>query len=458
MTVIPHSAEPGPLLAGERPTSVRWHIVGLLMAYSFLTWFNRSSMAVAGTERIMEQYGISEVQMGVVYSALLLAYALCMTPGGWLIDRKGPWAALVIMGFGSAFFVALTGVVGWIAFSASLVWVGLLIVRALLGIFSAPVYPASARAVANWLPLPRRSWANGLVSGACPIGIASTYFVFGSLMDWFNWPTAFLIAGAATGAAALAWFLYATDFPWQHSGTNAAERRLIADDSVTPLPATKEHRRGAWLILFRNRSLMFLTLSYAAVGYFEYLFNFWSQYYFKDVMELGKEQSRLYSTLSGLAMAVGMFLGGWLSDRLLQPLGHRWGRAAVPMGGLLASAILVGLGISFRQPAVVVTCLVLAQAAVGMVEGPCWSTAIELGGPRGGTAAGIFNTSGNLGGLIAPVLTPWIGDRLGWSWAIGVSGVVCLIGTVLWLGVDPAERVQEFPEPSEVPGGTIDVG
>jgi MFS family permease len=438
-------AEFGMCLATDRPTLVRWQIVGLLMAYSFMSWFNRSCMAVAGTERIMEQYGISEVKMGFVYSALLFAYAVFMTPGGWLIDRKGPRAALVLMGFGSAFFVALTGVVGWVAFSASLVWVGLLVVRALMGVFTAPIYPASARAVAHWLPLPRRSWANGLINGAAPVGIACTYFAFGTLIDWFDWPMAFLIAGAITAAFALAWLLYATDYPWQHPSANAAERRQIADDPTTAaeLPATKEWRPREWLVLFRNRSLMFLTVSYAAVGYFEYLFIFWSQYYFKNVLDLGKEQSRLFSTVSALAMAAGMFLGGWLSDRLLRHLGYRWGRAAVPIGGMLTSAVLLGLGIVLQQPAAIVTCLVLAQAAVGAVEGPCWSTAIELGGRHGGTAAGIFNTSGNLGGLIAPVLTPWISGLFGWGWGIGLGGLACLFGVVLWLGVDPAERVPD---------------
>ena len=36
-------------------SAVRWRIVGLMMAASFVSWFNRVSMSVAGTERIMEE-------------------------------------------------------------------------------------------------------------------------------------------------------------------------------------------------------------------------------------------------------------------------------------------------------------------------------------------------------------------------------------------------------------------
>ena len=144
----------------------RWGIVALLMAYSFMSWFNRVSMSVAGTERIMERYGITPTYMGFVYSALLLAYAVYMTPGGYLADRCGAWVALVLMGFGSALFVALTGVVGLVFVSAGALWLALMVVRSLMGVCTAPIYPASARLIAHWLPPRQWAFANGLVSGA----------------------------------------------------------------------------------------------------------------------------------------------------------------------------------------------------------------------------------------------------------------------------------------------------
>src|SRR4051794_33300456 len=90
----------------------RWAIVALLMAIVFISHFNRVSISAAGDARIMAQYKIPPTRMGMVYSAFLLTYTLCMIPGGWFIDRFGPRAALMAVGFGSATFVALTGVVG----------------------------------------------------------------------------------------------------------------------------------------------------------------------------------------------------------------------------------------------------------------------------------------------------------------------------------------------------------
>jgi nitrate/nitrite transporter NarK len=52
--------------------------------------------------------------------------------------------------------------------------------------------------------------------------------------------------------------------------------------------------------------------------------------------------------------------------------------------------------------------LALALASVGAAEAPTWTTAVEVGGPDGGTATAIVNTGGNLGGFIAPFLTPLV--------------------------------------------------
>src|SRR5262249_9864799 len=147
--------------------------------------------------------------------------------------------------------------------------------------------------------------------------------------------------------------------------------------------------QSAWGVLVRNRSLMLLTLSYAAVGYFEYLFFFWMHYYFDDVLRVGKAESRLYSTVLYVAMAAGMFGGGWRSDLLQHAWGRRAGRAAVAAGGMVIGAGFLVVGLLATEPGWIVVWFAVALAAVGATEGPMWATALELGGRQGATAAGI---------------------------------------------------------------------
>ena len=79
--------------------------------------------------------------------------------------------------------------------------------------------------------------------------------------------------------------------------------------------------------------------------------------------------------------------------------------------------------------------------ALGTSEGSFWTAATELGGPRGGTAAGILNTGGNLGGMLAPVLTPMIAAHFGWAGGLYFGSLMVLIGMLTWLLVDPGKKI-----------------
>jgi MFS family permease len=188
-------------------------IVFLLMATVFTSHFNRVSIATAGDTRIMKQYDVSPTRMGLVYSAFLLAYTLSMIPGGLFIDRFGARTALTALGFGSALFVALTGAVGLMARSGGPWFVGLLIVRGLLGVVSAPLHPACARMVGNLFPPGLRSRVNGLVTGSALAGIALTPIGFGTLIGLVDWSVAFLVTAGVTTGLAFVWFSFATDSP-----------------------------------------------------------------------------------------------------------------------------------------------------------------------------------------------------------------------------------------------------
>lgn len=423
-------------------TGVRWRILALLMGLCLISHVNRVSMSVAGTDRIMDRFGIEPTAMGAVYSAFLLVYSLCMIPGGLFIDRFGPRRALLVVGFGSALLGALTGVTGWLFRSGAQLLLALILVRGTMGLLSAPLHPAAARAVGNWFPFAQRSLANGVVTCAAIVGVAISYPGFGRLIEWFDWPVAFLVCAGLTSLLALCWSAQATDCPAQHPAVNSQERGLIGEEDKAASAGAGGSSDG-WIGLLCNRSLILITLSYAAVGYFQYLFVYWMQYYFDKVLHLGGTASKFYAGILQLALAAGMPLGGWLSGRLAINLGVRRGRALVSGGGMAASALLLGLGVLAREPVWIVAWFALAHAALGASEGPFWATAVDIGRSRGGTAAAICNTGGNLGGLLAPVVTPWISGLFGWPLGIGLGGVICFLGALCWCGIDPTPRTSE---------------
>ena len=380
------------------------------MAFCFISHLNRISMSVAADERIMKQYGIAPEKMGMVYSAFLLVYTVFMIPGGFFIDRFGPRSALAVVGFGSAAFCMLTGVVGWM--EAGVVWIALLLVRAAMGLVTVPLHPAAATAVGLWMPETSRRSINGLITGAALLGITCTYVVFAFLIGKFTWPRAFLITGALTAVIGVLWLA-------------VAPRRGETEDA---------QQFTGWRALLTNRRVLLLTLSYAAVGYFQYLFFYWMHYYFDEILHFGKVASRYYASIPPLTMAFAMPVGGWLADK------YQSRRSLVSLWGMAAGGVFLIVSLFAKTPFWVLLFLSLGLGCVGLAEGAFWSSIVEAGGRLGGTAAAIMNTGGNGGGMLAPVVTPYVSKWLGWEYGIGLGGVICLAGAMCWIGIRSNER------------------
>jgi ACS family glucarate transporter-like MFS transporter len=437
----------------QHPTgdsAVRWKIVAILMAFSFMNYVNRVTLPVAG-DAIRETYGISETVFGTVISVLLWAYTICMLPGGWFSDRFGGRFALAAMGLATAIFCAATGVLGLlVAASQTVLMLTLLwLVRAGMGVFTAPLYPAAGRVVSRWIPFPQRARANALVTGVAMVGIALSYPACGALMDAVGWPMAFIILGIVTAALAILWTLYARDEPRQHASVTATELALIEADAYHGTDAVPAEDRGASWGVVRNRSLWFLTVSYAAVGYVEYLVFYWSGYYFEHVLQFGEQAGRIAAMIPPLCMGLCMPLGGWLCDRLLPIVGYRRCRAVVAMAGMLGSSAALMLATFIESDVAIVSCFAISLAFMGLTEAPAWATAIDLGGRQAATSAAIANTGGNAGGSLSPIVTPWISGLLisyganlqeGWAWGVRLAGIICLAGALLWCWIDASER------------------
>ena len=175
----------------EGKAAARWTVVGLLFAISVVTYVDRVNISVTARQ-MMPAYGLTDQDMGYVFSAFVLGYALCQIPGGWLGDRWG--ARLVLTGalLWWSLFTALT------ATAAILPLVGLLgtvgsfaVVRFLLGVGEAVALPNFNRAVADWIPPSRRGLGIGIAIGGIGVGAAVTPPLASWMMVNFGWQTVF---------------------------------------------------------------------------------------------------------------------------------------------------------------------------------------------------------------------------------------------------------------------------
>lgn len=433
----------------------RWLVIFLLMGFAALGHFNRIGIGVAGAEVFIRPTGaetppattlttetsraasqgfyqvFSETKMGFIYTAFLVVYTCAMLPGGWLIDRIGSARALTLLGLAMGTFVVLTGVFGWVMSTPNQLWTGLLVIRGLAGMCSAPLHPSASHAIADVTAPVGRSTGNGLVTTGAVLGIACTYPLFGWMIDKFSWQWAFVISGVVLISYALIWKrLTAARLP----GPTAVRAHASGDtssDTESPWPLLQH--AGLWLV----------SLSYFAYSYYQYLMFYWMSYYFEKVLHVPAADSRQYSFFITLSQGFGMFIGGVGNDLICRSMGLARGRRLFMVGGMGLCALLTLVAVNQVKSIHVALFMALAMGAEGMCESIYWTTATEIGGKSRGFAGAFLNTIGNVGGFLSPVLTPIIAQSLGWDVAIGIACGICGIGGVMWFWIDTIKAKPE---------------
>jgi MFS family permease len=390
-------------------------VIALLFAFSLISYFDRTIISIAGPQ-LMRDFGVSPTQMGAVYSAFILGYALLMIPGGHLSDRLGPRLTLALMGVFSAAFTGLIIFAGKPGLGAYLGIVpALFAIRLGLGAVTAPLYPACAKMTANWIPVAYHARVQGFIIAGSSAGAAISPLLFTWMVLHFRWPISFIAAACVTAALGIFWLCYIRDYP----------------PSVSRPPQSKtEPKHTPWTKVFADRNLMLLTFAYGTLGYFQYIFFYWIYYYFGEVLHLGAQGSAKYTTLLFLTEGAIIPAAGLLSDRLTSRYGAQFGRRIVPMLGLALSAVFTYAGTVVPGVGAAVACLSLAFGLAACCEGPFWASVTEMAGERVGAASSILNTGAQVGGFFAPILTPYIASHAGWSWALYTGSLVTMSGFV----------------------------
>jgi ACS family glucarate transporter-like MFS transporter len=430
--IVPESPASDP---AESPTTVRWRLLALLFAISVVTYVDRVNISVTARQ-MMPALGLTDQEMGYVFSAFVVGYALCQIPGGWLGDRWGVRRVLAGALVWWSVWTTVTATAPVLGVAAGVgVLSALIAVRFLLGIGESVALPNFNRTVADWLPQKEQALGIGIAIGGIGIGAAVTPPVTAWIMVNWGWQTAFYLAAVVGILVALLWHWYARDHPRDHPGVNQAELRLILDGRQ----ATASENVTPWRRIVRTPTVWWLVVSYTCLGYVAYVYMTWLYLYLVNVRGFGELRGAAFAMAPFLAMLVGCPLGGWLTDRLTLRCGVTEARRLVGIGGMGLSGASIALGAWTDHPVPAVLWLSFGAGCLYFTVGAYWSSTVHLSRPHAGTLSGLMNTGANLGGSLSPTVTPWLADEFGWPAALGVAAGAACLGGLLWWWIRPGD-------------------
>ncbi|HWZ99103.1 MAG TPA: MFS transporter [Candidatus Dormibacteraeota bacterium] len=427
-------------MTAQKTSQVRWLLIFWLFVLSAVAYLDRVNISIAGS-LLANEFHLSKIQLGWIFSSFLAGYALFQTPGGRLADKLGARRILALAVLWWGIFSALTVVVPSGFQSALLAFMSL---RFALGAGEAVMYPASNQFVARWIPSSERGLANGLIFSGVGIGAGFTPPLITYVMLRHGWRVSFLVCAALGLLVGFVWYLIARNSPEEHSLVSASELSKIKAGLSSS--STEQQKLVSWARLLESREVFAVTLSYFSFGYVAWIFFSWFYIYLAEVRGLNLKISALYSMLPFIAMAVCSPLGGLISDVLAKSRGPRIGRSGIAVFAMIVAAIFLVIGSRVENTRLAVFVLAGGAGALYLSQSSFWSVTADIGGTSSGSVSGFMNMGNQFGGMITASLTPWIASRISWTAAFFVAAALCLCGALAWLFVDPRKRLDTTNE------------
>ena len=353
------------------------------------------------------QYGLSYTELGLILTAFRGAAAASQLPVGFLVDRVGARAILVV-----GLLMEACGI-GAMAFAPSLY--ALLGLAVIAGLGHSVFHPADYAIMASSVDQSRMGRAFGVHIFSGEVGSAAAPVVLVFLASLWSWQVALLVAAAIGVAAALA-MLSQLHILNDHV---AERRRKTAEADAAP-----GRKAGGSLdallsppvlILF----LFFLTTTVVTSGLASF-----TVVLLDTVHGAPLAAANTALTFYLVAAACGVLAGGWVADRT-----RRHDTVAA-----LAFAVTAALLVAVGELAMPMPLVVLAFAAIGILAGlvkPARDMMVNEITPKGtsGRVFAFMSTGRLIGGTATPVLIGWMLDS-----GIG-SGVFWALAAIMLIAI-----------------------
>ena len=403
-------------------THRRYWVYFLLFLFNVVCYLDRINMSVAG-KPIAQEFGLSPIALGYLFSSFLWAYVVMMLPSGHLVDRLGAHRMAAIGATVWSIAQMLSG--------TAVGFVSMLLTRLGLGAGEAPTFPVSYRAVRDWGPYTERGIAVGCIQAGTLLGPALSAPLVAWLIASTSWRVSFIVTGAVGLLWVVVWVALVST-PEKTSWIPEPERqRILAERHAGEvLPEGGVGYRG----LLRSPSMWGLAISQGTAVYTVYLYLRWLPNYLQTARGLSIVNSGLFTSVPFFAGAAVIIVTNWIGDRMLTPQTMREGaRRNVVVACLLLGAL--GLLIPFVDSlwlVVVLTIFPISFGGTATATNAALCNDLLRSQADSGRAFAFMVLGGNVFGLLAPIVTGYIVQLTGsFASAFILAGVLSLVGAVV---------------------------
>ena len=373
-------------------------VLGLLCLMYFITYVDRVNISTAASE-IQGEFGFSNTQLGLIFSAFAYPYLIFQVIGGWVGDRFGARKTLFWCGMVWALATVLTGFVNGL--------VALFMVRMLVGLGEGATFPTATRAMQNWTSSARRGFAQGITHAFARLGNAITPPLIAFLMAAFTWRGAFFVLGAVSLVWVLVWVTYFRNHPTEHPHITQEDL-----DEIKPKAISAQRPKTPWGPLVRR--MWPVTLTYFCYGWTLWLYLNWLPLFFKTNYDMDIRKSAIFASGVFFAGVVGDTLGGMMSDYVLKRTGNlRTARIGVTVFGFCGAFLSLVPILYVTDPIIVALCLSGGFFFAELVIGPMWAVPMDIAPRYAGTASGLMNTGSAFAAIVSPLVAGYVIDVTG---------------------------------------------
>jgi len=374
---------------------LRMEVIMWLAVIMMLAYMDRVNLAMAAP-LVMKELGMTPGQLGMVFSAFTLGYAIVNFPSGFIVDRFSTRYVLSGIILLWSIMTVFTGL-AWSMMS-------LLVIRVTFGAFEGPMVPAVNKIVNLWVTPKERGLASGLWAAALPAGIILGNPLSGYIISKWGWHSVFYIYGIGGILIAYITWRLVRNRPEEHPKISGEELDLINQAVAKHEGADRLKQKSSTLSeLLRNPWIWVISVVYFCMAIVFWANLNWLPTYFVQARGSSLLKSGFISVIPWIAGALGAFIYPWLSDHFGK-VRSVWLAAA-----MLIMTPFIGYAVVSPSLTVCLICFFIAVFFNMGCLGLSYVIVMEIFNPADvGKASGVMLGWGSFSGIISPMLVGFI--------------------------------------------------